>query len=162
MSRPLLSLVTCLCLWACRSPAVPWVPRIQPTCVRSTGSLELDRQRAFLAALLALDSKRYVILENEFPNRLVGHFVSSYQPDIHATRWEVQVLKNGKLQVDALPPYDQTHDRVEDWYRRLTTEIQRYQCREIEWLSWYAESHGLLPIGVSTDVVPAARTEDSP
>jgi hypothetical protein len=131
------------------APAKPAYPRELTRCSTSTGEAALDQQRAFLAMLLALEERRYVIARMTWPELIEATYLSDYHPERFHTTWLVRVLPDGALWLDH--PEPQGHERTEQWYARLLKSYGLYACRDVDWLRWQAENRGVLPVGIGYD-----------
>lgn len=137
-----------------------WRTKDEPTCAMPSGTAETDRQRAFLAALIALEERGYTVVRMRWPKTLEAHYYSAYKPEIYQTRWVINVLPNAHLEFSAPSPWHRTHSKTDQWFERLYHTIQRYQCRDPEWLRWRAEERGLLPIGLGVEPSQAVALAD--
>lgn len=144
----LLALLLVSLLPACASPQL-WSARTTPGCYQRSGDPELDRERTYVAALLALNERGYAILHAEAPREIEADFASSYRPEISHTRWLITIQPDASLLVDTPPNMREVHQRSERWYGNLVGNVQRLQCRDLNWLRWEAQNRGLLPIGAA-------------
>jgi hypothetical protein len=149
----LLSSILLLLVTGCASAPRSWQPRTVASCTAALGA-PLDQERTYLAALLALSSRKYAVLHSEAPHSIEAESRSDYHPEIYTTRWVMRVRPDGSLEVDAPDNQRATHDRTESWYQRLSMSIQQLQCRDLNWLRWEAQNRGLLAIGAGVADAP--------
>ncbi len=136
-----------LCLVGCGSQNVHWTLHNTPGCRVSTHHAEVDRERTYLATLLALEARGYVVVETEAPTRIVASYVSGNAPGVARVRWVIGVGPDASLNVDVADGERELHPRVAGWYERLLEGVASLQCRDVDWLRWEAQNRGLVPIG---------------
>lgn len=154
LSCLLFTLLVCV---GCGSPGV-WKARTTPACLASTGDAALDRERTYLAALLALNERKYVTVHTEAPVEIEADFQSSHKPDVAHTTWVLRVQGDASLEVDTPPNKATMHGKTERWYSGLVSTHRRLHCRDVNWLRWEAQNKGLLPIGAAGLVQPSPAT----
>jgi hypothetical protein len=133
-----------LVLGACAHSPPPWEPHTLPGCHGSLGQPQLDQERTYLAAMLALSARHYAILHAEAPFLIEAESRTNYHPELFTTRWVMNVRPDGVLDIDAPSNDRDTHAKTQEWYRRLRNLIEQYQCRELAWLRAEATSAGLI------------------
>lgn len=138
-----------------------WVPRVVPACASSTSDATLDRERTYLAALLAVQERGYAILRAEPPREIVADYTSDYRPERSHSRWLLYVQPDGSLEVSTPADHRRVHARAEAWYGRLAQGVQRLSCRDLNWLRWEAQNRGLLPVGAAVAPVAASAGGES-
>jgi hypothetical protein len=144
---------------ACSSPKL-WAARSTPGCHASTGDPALDRERTYLATLVALNQRGYAILRAEPAREIEADFVSDYKPEVSHTRWLLRVQSDASLSVDTPPSQRHMHQRSERWYSGLIQSVRGFQCRDLNWLRWEAQNRGLIPIGAVAQA-PGTAAESS-
>ena len=100
MLRMVLLSLLAFSVTACRPV---WTAQTIPACYAPSGAPELDRERSYLAALLALEARGYAILHAEAPVQLEAEYKSSYKPEKAHAHWLIDVLPDASLHVDSVP-----------------------------------------------------------
>jgi len=127
-----------------------------PACSASTSSPEVDRERTYLAALLALHMRGYVILKTQAPSYIEASNLSVNAPSVAPVRWLVGIGPDASLNVDVPDDQRAIHPRVATWYDSLLVNTIELQCRDTNWLRWEAQNKGLVPIGAPEIALAAA------
>jgi hypothetical protein len=137
-------------LAACAQPPA-WQVRELPGCAQPLSDLQLERERGYLAALLALNARGYAIWRAELPQ-----IVAEVGPFKARSHFEVRVREDGQLELDA--PGALADRRTVNRYEKLRQTTATFRCRELEWLRWEAQNRGLAPVGSGAIVegVPAS------
>jgi hypothetical protein len=144
-------------LAAC-APAT-WTPQTIPACLVATGDVQSDRERSYLAALLALETRGYVLLHAESPAQIEAEYGSASDSDTTRVRWLVDAQPDGSLRVDSIPAGVPPSKKAASWYQKLEQSVRTLQCRDLNWLRWEAQNRGLMPmIGMAGAAEVAAPT----
>lgn len=147
LSRAALLVVLGVLMPACA--AQPWHARTLPACPRSSGHPSLDRERAYVASLMALDTRGYAIVYAEPPQveaQLTGRAVG----------WTLRAEPGGAIVIDLGAGAGEPSRKSYTWLGKLEQTVAQYRCRELEWLRWEAQNRGLLPLVAAEE--PAAAT----
>lgn len=143
-----------------------WVLHNTPGCPVSTSSPDLDRERTYLATLLALQSRGYAILRTKAPSYIEATHTSGNSPQVARVRWLIGIGPDASLTVDVPESERSMHPRVAGWYDTLLNSVRQLQCRDTNWLRWEAQNRGLVPIGafVGSDAAgpPSSGGESAP
>jgi hypothetical protein len=146
-----------ICASGCAHQAQLWEPRTLARCGNSLGDPVLDRERTYLAALLALSSRQYAIVHSESPSWIEAESRSDYHPEVFHTRWVLHVLDNGRLEVDSPENAREMHDKTDLWYAKLSQSVALLACRDLNWLRWEAQNRGLLAVGAGLVSTPTSE-----
>ncbi|MFT3921322.1 MAG: hypothetical protein QM778_02180 [Myxococcales bacterium] len=134
-------------LSGCVKKETNWSLHNTAGCPVSTSSSELDRERTYLATLLALQARHYVIVKAQSPTYLEATRTSASNPAVARVRWLISVGPDASLNVDVPEEQRTMHRKVAGWYDELVAEVSSLQCRDPNWLRWEAQNRGLVPIG---------------
>jgi hypothetical protein len=125
----------------------PWSARTLPACAARTGVPELDRERSYLATLLALDARQYAIVHAVSGREIEATYSPNYPPSQPSARWVLSVLDDARVVLDVPSTAGPISEREEQWAERLAFSITQNQCRELDWLRWEAQNRGLIAVG---------------
>ncbi len=132
-----------------------WSLQNSPGCPVSTSDPQLDRERTYLASLLALQERKYAILRTQAPSAIEATYTSGNNPSVAHVHWLIGIGPDASLTVDVAEADRQMHRRVAGWYDTLLASVNQLKCRDPNWLRWEAQNRGLVPIGAFAGVESA-------
>jgi hypothetical protein len=135
-----------------------WSARTLAGCKERTGVPELDRERAYLASLLALDSRRYAVVRHVQGRELEATYASDYPASQPHWRCVLSVLDDASVVLDVPSTTHDVSKREAQWADKLVFSIEQYQCRELDWLRWEAQNRGLMGVGADAPAPPIGAT----
>jgi hypothetical protein len=146
-------------LSGCVKKQTTWAIHNTPGCPVSTSQPELDRERTYLATILALQARGYAVMKAQAPSYIEATHTSGNSPGAAHVRWLISIGPDASLNVDVPPGEREMHPRVAGWYDSLLLNVSQLQCRDTNWLRWEAQNRGLVPIGAyEVGEAPAAAT----
>lgn len=138
----------------CVKKETVWVLHNTPGCPVSTSDPELDRERTYLATLLALQSRDYAVLITKAPTYIEASHAGGDSPGVAHVRWLIGIGPDASLNVDVPEDRRRMHPRVARWHDSLINEVNQLKCRDTNWLRWEAQNRGLVPMGAFAAAEP--------